>query len=98
MKQGSQADLSTAQIGIIGCLPKADYPIEPPNQPGCLLENCPACKREMWVSEKKRQLRIEYPKLIAMCMRCAVVAMKMLEDDDGDEAVHVDLSKIKPKK
>lgn len=40
--------------------PLSIYPEPPNDQPGCELQDCPKCKKPMWVSFKKRQLLAEY--------------------------------------
>lgn len=50
----------------------SDWQDPPYDQPGCKIVKCPNCKREMWLSEKKRFTAKECPKedLILVCNKC----------------------------
>jgi hypothetical protein len=88
-------DLSKMTMGIIGCVSVEDSPIPDPEQKNCVVENCLACKQEIWVSEKKRELRKEHPKLVTMCMRCGVLTMKILQEEGVVSETLVNLAKKK---
>lgn len=58
---------------IIGCIPVSAQPTPPRDQKNCVIEPCPQCNTDMWVSEKKRALRSD--KIPCVCMICAAKAM-----------------------
>ena len=58
----------------IGCIPVTACPEHPSDQMNCIKELCPACKNEIWVSEKKRALR-DNLKLRCLCLVCLFNAM-----------------------
>lgn len=39
---------------IIPCPPLSDYKEQPADQSLCTAEPCPLCKKDMWLSEKKK--------------------------------------------
>ena len=41
----------------LGCIPLSEFKSSPKDQPGCEIEDCPECKKGMWVSKRKRELR-----------------------------------------
>jgi hypothetical protein len=42
---------------LIICIPLSYSKAPPKDQINCVIEKCPKCKKEMWVSEKKRNIR-----------------------------------------
>jgi hypothetical protein len=61
----------------IGCIPVEACPSHPPDQIDCIIEKCPECKDDMWVSKKKRLKRESMPKLVKVyCLKCLVLSAK----------------------
>lgn len=56
---------------IIGCVPLSAFKTAPDDQPGCILEKCPLCKLDMWVSTLKRKAR-KNPNSKLYCWICIV--------------------------
>jgi hypothetical protein len=57
---------------IIGCIPKRAMNEAPKDQTPCILENCPICNEEMWISSLKREWRATKPNVRAYCFYCIV--------------------------
>ncbi len=70
-------------IGVIGCISTKDSPEAPPDQPNCEVQECDVCEGDIWVSSMKRKLKKENPLFMTMCMECAVLTMKVMEEDES---------------
>lgn len=55
---------------IIGCIPTRFHPKHPHDQSPCIIEKCPICDHDMWVSEKKRAYRDSRPNVSVYCLKC----------------------------
>jgi hypothetical protein len=62
---------------ILG-MPVSCYPVAPEDQPGCIIESCPKCYQDIWISKKKRELR---ETLITQGMHYEVWCWDCLEED-----------------
>lgn len=63
--------LNMSKWVYIGCIPRYASPIAPQDQSPCVTAECPHCKRLMWVSEKKRQLKESLGKKAKIyCLEC----------------------------
>lgn len=59
---------------ITMCPPLDICKVAPPDQSPCILEKCPVCEKQMWISEKKRAMRAKNPdKVKAFCVRCVII-------------------------
>ena len=58
---------------IIGCIPLEAQETPPKDQSACVIEKCPICKKNIWVSEKKRQYRDIKLNVKIYCLVCIVV-------------------------
>ncbi len=58
----------------IGCVPVHVSPNHPTDQTPCIQEDCPHCKRPMWVSEKKRAMRKKIPTAKIYCLECLTLS------------------------
>jgi hypothetical protein len=54
----------------IGCIPVEACPEQPKDQSPCIVWNCRACRKPMWVSKKKRDLQITRPDMEIYCIKC----------------------------
>lgn len=72
-------------ITILTCIPVWACPEAPREQQNPIKEECPTCKKEMWVSEKKRFLR-EKDNMRCLCMLCTV-------KEFGTDIVPIDINK-----
>jgi len=52
------------------CVPLYWLPTHPTDQKNCVIEQCPRCKVDMWVSEKKRALREADEDALVLCGMC----------------------------
>lgn len=58
----------------VGCIPVHACPEHPTDQSPCIKMDCPYCKREMWVSKKKREILYKDPKRVKIyCLECLAV-------------------------
>lgn len=56
---------------IIVPLPPYSRFLEPPeDQPGCEMSKCPQCNCMVWISAKKRSIKLESPRAIFLCYDC----------------------------
>lgn len=55
---------------IIMLPPIRKFPESPKDQPGCIEIICPHCKKEAWISKKKRDLRLKLKKCTIICYDC----------------------------
>lgn len=67
---------------VIMCPPLADYPEAPKDQSASELRECPKCKNQMWLSEKKKGVLMFAScigkDIILACYHCVT---KMVEKD-----------------
>lgn len=77
-------------LNIIGCIPFWAKCTPPSDQEDPQIENCPDCKKPMWVSRKKRHLR-NTNNYATVCMPCALV-MASLRGIDKNEIGLFDLA------
>lgn len=77
---------------VIGCIPLHARATPPPEQVGCVLQPCPHCHCQMWVSQNKREIMKSNSPLkpILMCFNCIVEVYP----EDCQEAVQMDISEI----
>lgn len=55
----------------MGCIPVSACRHHPEDQVDCIIEECPGCHRDMWVSKKKRLRRESMPKVVRVyCLLC----------------------------
>jgi hypothetical protein len=54
------------------CVPLKDMKTPPKDQKGCLVEKCPMCECNMWVSEKKRAIRKKNKNIKLFCAYCVM--------------------------
>ena len=61
-------------IVLIAGIPTEDCPDHPDDQVDCIIQKCPKCRCDMWVSKNKRDLRERTPKKLCkfMCWPCAL--------------------------
>jgi hypothetical protein len=59
---------------LIFCPPLSKYPQQPKDMSKCTLEPCPKCNKEMWLSEKKKELIKDKKdmELILSCYDCFI--------------------------
>lgn len=77
---------------IIVCKPSS---LEAPkDQENPQVEECPSCKRGMWVSDKKRKIRKNYPQALIICMLCGLKIEKGRRDLGIPPSEFIDLNKI----
>lgn len=70
-------------LAIIGCLPKDEMPIPPADYDNPCEGNCEQCNMKVWLSDKKKAVKLVLPNSIYLCMYCAVKLMtqnKSLEE------------------
>lgn len=60
-----------------GCIPVEYHPERPTDQSFCIVEKCPHCHHDMWVSERKRAMRETMPSFKIYCFICLVIAAKV---------------------
>lgn len=60
------------ELAIIGCLPTAEMPTAPSDYDNPCKGNCEQCKREVWLSDKKKAVRSVMPNSVYLCMYCVV--------------------------
>ena len=59
----------------IGCIPVHMHPRHPEDQSPCIVMPCNHCHKDMWVSEKKREMLKEHPETYKMyCFVCLAEA------------------------
>jgi hypothetical protein len=58
---------------MAGCFPLYSSDIPPHDQPGCVPENCLNCNELMWISKKKRDLRLKG--VVIYCLACLVASV-----------------------
>lgn len=80
------------ELAMFPCPPLRDYPEQPKDQSLCSLFDCPSCKQQMWLSEKKKGAlmfcaAIKKPIVLA-CYDCMT---KMAEQD---RALILDATKL----
>ncbi len=61
---------------IMGCIPVKHLPKSPPDQSTCVIEECPECSQEIWVSEKKLHLRESFDNAFIYCFICIFIACR----------------------
>ncbi|HWW39858.1 hypothetical protein [Pedobacter sp.] len=86
-------DLSGETL-LIGCIPVDAQPTHPDDQEDCIIEKCPLCKKDMWVSKKKRRLRdntILLKKVQIYCLLC--LAKEAIEQGVLDDLEMIDIAK-----
>ena len=85
-----------ADTYIIGCIPLWVSPRPPKEQKQCVLQDCPVCRAQMWVSESKRDIMKSgsplNPKL--MCFNCIAKKYPTIDSDTG-KVEHLDISEVK---
>lgn len=65
---------------IVGCLPVEAHPIPPNDYTNPYIGACEQCDREIWMSDKKKQVKLDYPAAKCLCMLCCVkIAMQNKE-------------------
>ncbi len=57
-------------ISIIPCPPFSKFKTPLDEQPGCELITCEHCQQGMWISAKKRELRLKLPEYFIACYDC----------------------------
>jgi len=73
----------------IGCIPLWSQKHHPTDRSPCIIKKCPSCKKEIWVSEKKRDMKTNNPtKVKIVCLTC--IAQNAI--DNGLEMDLVDLN------
>lgn len=69
-------------VAIVMCPPHSDYPEAPKDQSQSELRDCPKCKNQMWLSEKKKGVLLFAScigkDIILACYHCIT---KMVEKD-----------------
>jgi hypothetical protein len=67
---------------VVMCPPHSDYPSAPKDQSHSELRDCPKCKNQMWLSEKKKGVLLFSScigkEIIFACYHCIT---KMVTDD-----------------
>lgn len=70
---------------IVGCLPVEAQPVPPHDYKNPYIGACEQCNREIWMSDKKKQVKLDYPKAVCLCMLCCV---KVAMQNEGQMSVH----------
>jgi len=65
-------------VPLIPCPPLSLYRKQPKDQSLCSLEDCPVCKKSMWISEKKKAM-IELAKILNV--ECKVLCYLCLAEE-----------------
>ncbi len=74
----------------VGCFPVHACPDHPTDQSPCIQVDCPHCKRPMWYSENKRNLKKLLPKRVKVyCLECLAVGAYA----QGLDPTMIDISK-----
>jgi len=79
---------------LIGCIPLHAQAKHPKDQEDCIIEKCPLCDEDIWVSKKKRGLRdnaILHKKVKIYCLLC--LAKEAIKQDIVDDVELFDISK-----
>ncbi len=83
--------MKTDKFIYVGCIPVEAHPEHPTDQSPCVKEICPHCKRDMWVSEKKRKIRETCPRKVKVyCLECLAVGAL----NQGMEPTLFDIGKV----
>ena len=91
--------ISNAHEVVIICMPVWYSPKPSPEQSNCLVEQCPECNIDMWVSERKRAIRDKAKvdgsyNVKVLCGMCAVKHKILSERDGATTITDVDISKF----
>ena len=90
-KEIKPMNLEVYKYMYVGCIPVYACPEPPNDQSPCIKQDCPHCNREMWVSEKKRNIKKCNPKKVKIyCLECLAVGAM----NQGYEPELLDIGKI----
>ncbi len=81
MAEKKKIDFSGETL-LIGCIPLHAQAEHPKDQQECIVEKCPLCDKDMWVSKKKRNFRdkaINVRNVKTYCLLC--VAKEAIEQN-----------------
>ena len=78
----------------IMCIPVKYLSSPPVEQTNCIIENCPDCNEEMWVSEKKRNMRKQHGNRCAL--KCGICHVKdaMVEGYSAEDIISIDINEL----
>ncbi len=55
---------------IIGCIPIVLQDFPPADYKNPFIGKCENCDKDIWMSEKKKQVKLDHPKAKCLCMFC----------------------------
>lgn len=64
---------------VVGCIPIKMQPEPPEDYQNPYVSQCEECDNDIWMSDKKKQVKLDYPNAICLCMFCCLKKIGQLD-------------------